>query len=243
MRNLGISIFIMAFIVGCGNSSSKGKSTALNFNTSDAKYDLTSYLQVNSLAIYKNNASTKTGTAPYAGNIETYPTLKSNKVADTISLKNENDIDVGNIKILTDKLERTFKIGEKSQTIDIVRNFSIGDYIANSKSIEKALDAEVELNRICQTEGIIKKKTINTFEYENLLEIECVTSSKLIKETAQVKEATVDKTETIYMAKGKGIVFNENETCTSITSVILEVENTVKVCKKNVKEMLSFNAV
>jgi hypothetical protein len=242
MKNLGISIIVMSLIIGCGSSSSsKAKSTDLDFNITNAKYDLIDYLQVDSLVTFKNKAYTKSGTAEYLEPIETYPTQKSKKVSNVITLKDAIDKETGTIKILSNKIERTFNMGDTSNTIDVVRNFNVGDYITNSELKEKALDAELKLNRICEVTNIVESKKVTTTDYENLLEIKCKTSSELLKETEQVKKAEITKIETIYMVKGKGIVSNENEQCTSITSVILEVENTVKKCNKNIKEMVSFN--
>ena len=245
MKNIIIAILATLFIVGCGGSSSKKtKSTTPDFNNTDAKYDLNTYLQENSSVVYRSILLTNnSGKKKYSDDskVETFPTQKSVKTDNVILLQDGTDKETGSIKILATKLERTFKGSTGSQTIDIVRKFDIDDAITNSIMNQKISNAKVKLTRICHATDIIESKEINNIPYTNLLEIECTTSSELIEKNELTTEASLEKTELIYMVEKKGIVFNETETCTAVTNVALEQETKVSVCKKETKEMVSFN--
>ena len=242
MKNILIPTLAMLFIVGCGggSSSSKSKVTEADFNNTNAKYDLKEYLQEDSLVVYNVNLYTdSSGKKKYSdkNKVETFPTQKSLKTNNVISLKDGSEKETGTITIFANKLEKK----SDSKTIEVVRKFDKHDVLSKSITTQTISTAKVELTRICKAKDILKTKEVKRVEYEDILEIECNTDSILIGKDKNVKDASFERRERIYLAKKKGIIFSESESCTSVTNLTLGQETKVKVCEKEIKEMLSFN--
>jgi len=249
VKKITISLLSLAFLIGCGSSSSDDTTKddkTLDFNRTNAKYDLNDYLQINSVVTYKLSSYTNnSGEKKYEEDDkkEAFPSQTSRHKENVIVMTNAQNIETGTIKILTNKLERTAKIGDKSIKFDVVRNFNIDDYITNSNMNQKISNATLELNRACKTTNILESKEYSGVTYKDVLEIKCSTTSKLTSKNDLTPKADVEKSELIYLAKEKGIIYTKSETCTSVTNIIIEDEKEVKVCKKEIKEIISFNKI
>ena len=242
MKNILIPVVAMVFIVGCGggSSSSKSKVTEVDFNNTNAKYDLKEYLQEDSLVVYNvNHYTDSSGKKKYSdkNKVETFPTQKSVRTNNVISLKDGSEKEIGTIIIFANKLQK--KSG--STILEFARNFDENDILSKSITPEDIATAKVKLIRTCEAKDILKTKEVKSVEYKDVLEIECNTNSLLIGKDKNVKDASLEKVELIYLAEKKGIIFSESESCTSVTNLTLGQETKVKVCEKEIKEMLSFN--
>jgi len=249
MKKVTISLLSLVFLIGCGSSSSsdtKKDDKTLDFNQTKPAYDLNNYLQTNSVVTYKlSSYIDKTGKKDFEeeNKVETFPSQTNKWKADLLTMSNAQNVETGTIKILKNKFERTMKMGDKSIKFDIVRNFNIGEYLANHLIEEKISNATVELNRICKATKTLETKEYNSVTYNDILEIKCDTTSTLKSKNELTTKANVEKSELIYMAKGKGIIYNESESCTSVTNVVLGQESEVKVCKKDIQEIITFNKI
>jgi len=248
MNRVTISLLTLVFFIGCGSSSSDNptqqeENKTLDFNQTNAKYDLNNYLQVNSVVTYKlSNYVNNSGKKEYVETtkVETYPSQTNKRQSDVITITDENNIETGSIKILKNKFERISKDNNESVKFDVVRHFNIGKYITNSTMNQKISNATVKLNRLCKATSILESKIYSGRTYKDLLEIKCNTTSTLISNNALTTKANIEKSELIYMAKEKGIIYNKNESCTAVTNVTLGQENETKVCKKSIQEIISF---
>jgi hypothetical protein len=246
VKTIKISLLTLLFLVGCGSSSSDAPSkedTTLDFNTTNATYDLDDYLQVNSIVTYKLTTYVdNSGGKKYAeeNKVEIFPSQTNKRKSNVITMTNAKNIETGTITIFKNKFERIVKLGDQSIKFDVVRNFNVGDYITNSKMNQKISNATVQLNRTCKTTDTLESKKYNGTTYNNILEIKCTTTSTLTSKNELTTKADVEKNELIYMAKEKGIIYNESETCSSATNVVLNQESEVKVCTKTIQEVVSF---
>jgi len=248
VKKITLSLLSLAFLIGCGSSSSNStkENTTLDFNTSNAKYDLNDYLQVNSVVTYKSSVYLdNTGEKVYSeeSKVETFPSQTNQRVDNVITMTNGKNIEIGTIKVSKNKFERTVNLGVKSIKFDVVRNFNIGDYITNSTMNQAISNAMIKLNRTCKTTKVLDNKAFNGVTYKDILEIKCNTASTLTSKSELTTQADVKKSELIYMAKEKGIIYNKSETCSSVTNVVLGQESEVKVCNKSIQEVISFNEI
>jgi hypothetical protein len=235
---------LILFSTGCGGGSDKKtdpKDAVVEFKTSGT-YDLRQYITATQNQI--NNYVEKTftnnkGKKEYANTADetSYYATRFDINNTTIKEFNDNDLDL-TYDIQTTKIIE--KDADDNTTMNIARYADNGDYVYKK-------DETIQLNGItftavyaCKISDHLSSKEVNGNTYNDILEITCEGSTnsqegaKLNGNPLSIESESSLKS---YLAKGEGIIWEEDETCTSTTIN----KTTSKECEKELTEVTTIN--
>lgn len=218
---------------GCGSSSGSGSTTV---------YDLSQYLlpsqnQINNYVkeTYENNKGKK----KYSDSPDSEDAYAQKYEVDGTTVKEYKDnILETTHTIQSDKIVEVD--AQDSSSIDTTRKLKEGDTIISINKTLQQNNITMTFKNSCKLNDYLSSKEIKGTTYNNVIEVKCkgtVTSPEGAQVGGLPFSISTKNTTIIYLAKGKGMILEIEEYCS--TTILNNAES--KECEKEITEIATIN--